>query len=74
MLLVDGQGFTPVVPSKRNRKNPWDYDREMYRRRNEVERLFRCIKRSRRAFTRYEKLDVMFSAFITVALIADAIK
>ena len=72
--LAVGQGFIPVVPPKKNRKNPWDYDREMYRRRNEVERLYRRIKRFRRVFTPYEKLDVMFSAFITVALIADAIK
>ena len=68
------QGFTPVVPPKSNRKNPWDYDKEIYRRRNEVERLFRRIKHFRRVFTRYEKLDVMFIAFITVALIVDAIK
>ena len=68
------QGFTPVVPPKSNRKNTWDYDKEIYRRRNEVERLFRRIKRFRRMFTRYDKLDVMFVAFITVALIVDAIK
>jgi len=68
------QGFTPVVPPKKNRKNPWDYDKEMYKRRNEVERLFRRIKRFRRVFTRYEKTDIMFIAFITIALIADAIK
>ena len=66
-------GFIPVVPPKKNRKNPWDYDKEMYKRRNEVERLFRRIKRFRRGFTRYEKLDVMFIAFITIALITDAI-
>ena len=68
------QGFTPVVPPKKNRKNPWDYDKEMYKRRNEVERLFRRIKRFRRVFTRYEKTDIMFIAFITIALIASAIR
>ena len=30
-------GFTPVVPPKQNRISPWDYDRAMYRRRNEIE-------------------------------------
>jgi len=48
-------GFRPVVPPKKNRKNHWDYDKEMYKRRNEVERLFRRIKSFRRVFTRYEK-------------------
>jgi len=72
--LAVKQGFTPVVPPKKNRKNPWDYDKEMYKRRNEVERLFRRIKRFRRIFTRYEKTDLMFIAFLTIALITDTIK
>jgi hypothetical protein len=31
--------------------------------------LFRRIKGFRRVFTRYDKLDVLFRAFVTVALI-----
>ena len=31
-------GWIPVVPPKRNRLEPWEYDRVLYRRRNEVER------------------------------------
>jgi transposase len=67
-------GLTPVVPPKKNRLEPWDYDKELYKRRNEVERLFRRIKGFRRVFTRYEKLDVMYLAFLTFALIVDALK
>ena len=37
-------GLTPVVPPKRNRVDPREYDRERYKQRNEVERLFRRIK------------------------------
>ena len=33
-------GFVPVVPPTRTRLDPWEYDRAMYKRRNEVERLF----------------------------------
>ena len=33
-------GFIPVVPPKSNRLEPWQYDHAMYRKRNEVERLF----------------------------------
>jgi transposase len=33
-------GFIPVVPPLRARVEPWEYDREMYKHRNEVERLF----------------------------------
>jgi transposase len=53
-------GYIPVVPPNPNRLHPWHHDRFMYRRRNEVERLFRRLKGFRRVFSRYDKLDVMF--------------
>ena len=62
-------GYIPVVPPKQNRLTAWEYDRAMYRRRNEVERLFRRLKGFRRIFSRFEKPDVMFLAFIHFALI-----
>ena len=55
-------------------KNHGIMTRNYTKKRNEVERLFRRIKGFRRIFTRYEKLDIMFIAFITFALIVDAIK
>ena len=67
-------GFIPVVPPKSNRLEPWEYDREMYKRRNEVERLFRRLKGFRRIFSRFDKLDVMFTAFINFALIVDGLR
>ena len=41
-------GFEPAVPPNPNRLRPWTYDRSLYRRRNEVERLFRRLKGFRR--------------------------
>lgn len=58
--LAMKQGFVPVVPPKGNRKNPWDYDKELYKPRNEIERYFLRIKRFRRVFTRYDKLDILY--------------
>jgi transposase len=66
--------FIPVVPPKRNRVNPWEYDRAMYKRRNEIERLFRRLKGFRRIFSRFEKLDVIFIGFILFALIVDGLR
>ena len=66
-------GFVPVVPPKQNRLSAWDYDRVMYRRRNEIERLFRRLKGFRRIFSRFDKLDVMFIAFIHFALIVEGL-
>lgn len=67
-------GYVPVVPPKSNRLAPWEYDRVLYKRRNEIERLFRRLKGFRRIFTRFEKLDVMFVAFINFALIVDGLR
>ncbi len=72
--LAQQLGFVPVVPPNPRRKQPWVLNKRSYRRRNEVERLFRRLKAWRRVFTRYDKLDVMFAAFITVALIAEALR
>ena len=67
-------GFEPVLPPLKSRLDPWIYDRELYKRRNEVERLFRRLKGFRRIFSRFEKLDVLFLGFIVFALIFDALR
>lgn len=67
-------GYIPVVPPNPKRLHPWEYDRLIYRRRNEVERLFRRLKGFRRVFSRYDKLDIMFAAFVLFALIVDALR
>lgn len=67
-------GLIPVVPPKKNRVAPWEYDRQLYRRRNEIERLFRRLKGFRRIFSRFDKLDVMFLAFIHFALIVESLR
>ena len=66
--------FIPVVPPKSNRVNAWEYDRAMYKRRNQIERLFRRLKGFRRIFSRFEKLDVMFIGFINFSLIVEALR
>lgn len=71
--LVFDLGMVPVVPPKRNRLTLWEYDKEMYKKRNEVERLFRRLKGFRRIFSRFDKLDVVFMFFIHFALIIDAL-
>jgi transposase len=62
--LVLELGMVPVVPPKSKRVDPWRYDRALYRKRNEIERLFRRLKGYRRIFSRFEKLDCVFLAFL----------
>ena len=71
--LAEENGFVPVVPPKRNRKEPWKYDKELYKRRNEVERFFLRLKRFRKVFTRYDKLDSIYISVVQFAMIFDAI-
>jgi len=72
--LVLELNMIPVVPPKSNRCEPWDYDRELYKKRNQVERLFRRLKGFRRIFSRFEKLDVVFLAFIYFGFIIEALR
>jgi len=67
-------GFIPVVPPKSTRIDPWLYNKALYRRRNEVERLFRRLKGFRRIFSRFDKLDLVFIAFIYFALIIEGLR
>ena len=62
------------MPPCRARLEPWEYDRLLYRRRNEVERLFRRLKGFRRIFSRSDQLDVMFLALLHFALIVEALR
>ena len=48
-------GFTPVVPPLSTRVHPWEYDREMYKRREAVPAAEGVSSHSR-----FEKLDVIF--------------
>jgi transposase len=67
-------GYIPVVPPRPNRLDPWQLDRAMYRKRNEIERLFRRLKGFRRIFSRFDKLDVVFLGFLNFALIVEALR
>ena len=74
LRLARQLGYIPVVPPNPNRLEPWQYDRFAYRRRNEVERLFRRLKAFRRVFCRFDKLDALFAGFVVFALIIEALR
>ena len=63
-----------MVPPKTNRLVPWKYDQQTYKRRNEIERLFRRLKGYRRIFTRFDKLDAIFLGFVPFALIVETVR
>ena len=59
-----------VIPSKSNRKDPDPYDREAYKQRNLIERMFNKLKNWRRIATRYDKTARNFLAAIHLAAVA----
>lgn len=58
------QDVVPVIPPKGNRTVPIDYDHDLYKFREKIERFFNHLKQFRRIATRYEKLGQTFLAFI----------
>ena len=79
--MASGLGYSVVVPPRKSRKVAWEYDEELYKRRNdedppwrEVERLFRRMKVFHRIFTRYDKLDELYIGFILFGTIFDVLR
>ena len=65
--LVARRGAVAVIPSTASRREPIPYDREAYRARNLVERLWCRLKDWRRIATRYDKLARNFLAGVIIA-------
>ena len=63
--MIWEQGAIDVIPSKSNRKIPKEFDKELYRQRNKIERIFCRVKDSfRRIATRYEQISANFIVMI----------
>ena len=70
-------GIQPVIPSKVNEDRdarPVDFDREVYRSRNIIERLIGWLKECRRIFSRFEKTAKNFGGMIKMAFIQRYLK
>lgn len=66
---VESLGAEAVIPAKKNRNEPREIDRELYKDRNKVERFFGRIKHYRRLATRYDKSALSYASFLHVACI-----
>jgi len=67
--LLDEANIEAVIPSVARRKPLIPYDREAYRQRNLIERMFARLKDFRRVATRYDKLARNFLAGALMAAI-----
>ena len=65
--LVQSQGGQANIPMYANRKrNRCDFDADLYKRRNLIERFFNKLKNLRRVATRYEKTARNFLAMLCI--------
>ncbi len=64
---LHARGITVVIPSRGNRKEPCDYDKELYKARHLVENFFAKLKHYRAIATRYDKLAQTFLASVYMA-------
>ena len=71
---IDSQGASYTIPPKSDASDPWPIDWYIYKERHLVECFFQKLKWFRKVFTRYDKLDASFLAFVYMAAIAILLK
>jgi len=64
---LQAAGKTAVIPPKKGRKAPRDYDRELFKARHLIENFFARLKQFRAIATRYDKTARNFLAAVHLA-------
>jgi transposase len=67
LAFFESQGTIPVIPPKANRVVQREYDRDLYKERNLIERFIGKIKQFRRVFSRFDKYARTYWHFIYFA-------
>ena len=65
--FIQQQEAVAVIPPRSNRTTPREYDRELYKQRNLIERAFNKLKHWRRIATRYDRRSIYFMAGLHLA-------
>ena len=63
------KGIIACIPSKRNRKKPYAYNKKTYRKRHIIENTFGKLKDWRRIAMRYDRCAHTFFSAICIAMI-----
>jgi transposase len=67
-LWLKDRGTKPVIPNRSNRKQPFSFNKRLYKERRRIENAFSRLKNFRRIATRYDRLARNFLA--SVCLVA----
>ncbi len=71
---ITSQNAAYTIPPKDSAADPWSVDWHTYKERHLVECFFQKLKWFRRIFTRYDKLDSSFLAFVYIGAISILLK
>ena len=71
---IVSQGATYTIPPRKDVDKPWPVDWHTYKERHLIECFFQKLKWFRRVFTRYDKLDASFLAFVYIGAISILLK
>jgi hypothetical protein len=64
---LDERGTKPVIPNRCNRKQPFSFNKRLYKLRWRIENAFNRLKDFRRIATRYDKLAQNYLASVCLA-------
>jgi transposase len=67
---AEAEGMVPVIPPRKNRKQPRDYAKHLYKHRHLVENAFLHLKRCRGIATRYAKNTASFLAAVHIRCVS----
>lgn len=66
-IALLNRGITPCIPSKKSRKQPICYDKNLYKQRHKIEIMFGRLKDWRRIAMRYDRCAHTFFSAICLA-------
>ena len=69
VTIIKASGARAVIPPRNNRKTLRAYDKDIYKERNLVERMFQKLKQYRRVATRYERLAINYMTMLSLSCI-----
>lgn len=64
---ITAKSAIAVIPTRSNRNIKREYDKEIYKNRNQIERFLNRLKQFRRIATRYDKLCISFLSLVQLA-------
>ena len=67
--MLNKKQIRPIIPGRKNRLQPVEYDRHAYKEQNAIERFFGRLNEYRRIAIGYDKTTIMFKAGVVMACI-----